>query len=353
VADTDLGQALIAYLRARLGEPGLEFAESPMRVSGGFDTRIFAFRLRSAPPAHAGPLILRLLGPHDQPARALREAVTQNALAELGYPAPRVLLARPDLAPLGGAFLVMERLPGKALTEAGLTTIGRVLVEMQSRLHALDADVLLRALEREDRASTASGGLSLDPGMMTFGGHLARLERLVARGSLDGLGAGMAWLVARRPPEPDRRVICHGDFHPHNILVSGSAVTGVIDWPNAIVADAAYDVASTRTILSLTPLGVLGAPAALRWLIRGLRPVMVKRYLAGYRRSRPLDSSALAYYEAFCCMRLLVRTAENRLRPGALTPLDASSFGEALAARFAQITGISAILPPVKMIPGP
>jgi hypothetical protein len=51
-------------------------------------------------------------------------------------------------------------------------------------------------------------------------------------------------------------------------------------------------------------------------------------------------------------MRLLVRTAENRLRPGPLNPLDASSFGDALAARFASITGISPMLPPVKMIPG-
>ncbi len=353
MVDTDLGQALIAYLRARLGDPGLDYAESPARVPGGFDTQIFAFRLKRAPPAYAGPLILRLLSLHDNPARALREAVTQNTLAELGYPAPRALLATGDVSPLGGAFLVMERLPGRTLTEAGLTTIGRVLVEMQLRLHALDADVLLRALEREDRASTGSGGLSLDPAMMTLVGQLAQLERRVARGSLDGLGAGMAWLVARRPPAPDRRVICHGDFHPYNILVSGATVTGVIDWPNAIVADAACDVASTRTILSLTPLDVLKAPGALRWLIRGLRPIMVQRYLAGYRRSRPLDSSALAYYEAFCCMRLLVRTAENRLRPGPLNPLDASSFGDVLAARFARITGISPILPPVKMFAGP
>lgn len=350
---SEIAQALIADLRARLGEPGFDYAELPARVSGGFDTRIFAFRLNGAPPAYAGPLILRLLGPHDHPARALREAVTQNTLAGLGYPAPRVLLASADPAPLGGPFLLMERLPGKALTGSGLTTIGRVLVEMQSRLHALDADVLLRALEREDRVSTASGGISLDPGMMTVGGQLALLERRIVRGSLGGLGAGMAWLIARRPPEPDRRVICHGDFHPYNILVSGTTVTGVVDWPNAVVADAACDVASTRTILSLTPVDVLGVPGTLRWLIRALRPVMVKRYLAGYQRSRPLDPSALAYYEAFCCMRLLVRTAENRLRPGPLNPLDASSFGDALAARFARITGISPMLPPVKMIPGP
>ncbi len=349
MADADLGRGLLEYLRARLGEPGLEFSESPASVSGGFDTRIFAFRLRRAPPAYTGPLILRLLGPHDNPARALREAVTQNTLAELGYPAPRSLLATADLAPLGGAFLVMERLPGKALTEAGVFRIRRLLLEMQLRLHALDADVLLRALEREDMASAAAGGPALGRDAMTLGGHLGQLERRVARGSFDGLAAGIEWLLEHRPPEPGRRVICHGDFHPQNILVSGTVVTGVIDWPNAIVADAAYDVASTRTILSLTPVEVLAVPAALRWLIRRLRPVMVKRYLAAYERHRPLEPRALAYYEALSCMRLLVRTAENRSRPGPgpLNPLDASSFGEILAARFSRITGVSPGLPAV------
>jgi aminoglycoside phosphotransferase (APT) family kinase protein len=103
----DLASALLDYLRARLDERGLELPEPLTPISGGFDTRIFAFRLRGAAPALAGPLILRLLGPQHDPARVLRERVTQNTLAGLGYPAPRVLLACPDAAPLGGAFLIM------------------------------------------------------------------------------------------------------------------------------------------------------------------------------------------------------------------------------------------------------
>jgi aminoglycoside phosphotransferase (APT) family kinase protein len=353
VTGADFAQALIAHLRARLDEPRLEFEEWPTPVSGGFDTRIFAFRLGGAPPPYAGPLILRLLGPREIPARALREAVTQNTVAELGYPAPRALFASADVAPLGGAFLVMERLPGTPLTEAGPAMMSRVLLEMQLRLHALDAEALLRALQREDRASTAAGGPALGWETMTLDGHLAQLERRIARGSLDGLAAGAAWLARHRPPEPAQRAICHGDFHPSNILVSGTTVTGVIDWPNALIADPAYDLATTRTILGLVPLDLLGLSAPLRWLSAGLRPLMMKRYLAGYRRSRPLDPGAFAYYEALSCMRQLVRTAENRGRPGPLNPLDASSFGEALAARFARITRILPRLPPVKADPCP
>lgn len=344
---TDLAQRLRAYLRATLGERGLEFSEPPTPVTGGFDTRIFAFRLSGVPATFSGPLILRLLGPHHDPARVLRERATQNALAGLGYPAPRVLLATTDTAPLGGACLIMERLPGKPLLEARVFNISRVLVETQLRLHALGAEALLRALDEEGLASGAAGVPAIGRDTITLEGHLAQLESRIVRGSLDGLRPAMAWLLERRPPEPGRRVICHGDFHPHNILVSGSTVTAVIDWPNTIVADPAYDVAATKTILSLTPVELSAVPGALRWLVRVARPVMVKRYLMGYGRRRSLDPGALAYYEALSCMRGLARAAESRHRRGPVptNPLDASSFAERLAAHFSRITGISPALP--------
>ncbi len=350
MADRDLGGRLLACLREHLDESRLEFSEAPAAITGGFDTRIFAFRLRNAPPAYSGPLILRVLGAHHDPARALRERITQNTLVELGYPAPRVLLASADPAPLGGAFVIMERLAGMPLIEADPLTISRVLAEAQLRLHALDADALLRALAREDLASTLAGAPLIGREAMTLEGHLAQFAERGGRGPRDGLAAGIAWLVERRPPEPERRVICHGDFHPQNIFISDGAVTGVIDWPNAIVADPAFDVAATKTILSLTPLELAAMPAAFRWLVRVARPAVVKRYLAGYRRHRALDPEALTYYEALACMRQLVRVTDARLRSSAesLSPLDASSFGERLAARFSRITGVAAGLPAVR-----
>ena len=81
----ELEARLRDHLRTVLGAPRLEFAEQPTRVTGGFDTQIFAFRLAEAPPAYAGPLILRLLDAHHDPARALSEQATQNALADLAH----------------------------------------------------------------------------------------------------------------------------------------------------------------------------------------------------------------------------------------------------------------------------
>src|SRR3989442_11468213 len=105
---TEPARRLLEHLRAELREPGLGYAELLTPIAGGYDTRIFAFRLSGAPEPFSIPLILRVLGSQHPPARALSERATQNAVTRLGYPPPRVLLASPDPTILGGAFLVME-----------------------------------------------------------------------------------------------------------------------------------------------------------------------------------------------------------------------------------------------------
>jgi aminoglycoside phosphotransferase (APT) family kinase protein len=263
-----------------------------------------------------------------------------------------VLLVSLDPSILGGAFLVMERLAGQPLLDARWLGVVPVLVEMQLRLHGLDAEVLLQALDREGRADSRTGGPPISREVVTFEGHLARLEQRVARASPHGLEKAVAWLAEHRPTVERRRVICHGDFHPQNLLVAHGRVTGVLDWPNVIVTDAEFDVASTLVILGLVPLALLGVPRALRGSAEVARRILVARYLRSYQRRRPLEAARLAYHEALACMRGLIRTAEARLAPvgeGRLTPLDASDYGERLAARFAQISGVTPSLPTAQL----
>lgn len=276
--------------------------------------------------------------------RALRERATQNTLVALGYPVPRVLTACADRGPLGGAFLVMERAAGRPLLDARRVGASRVLALAQVRLHALDAEALLRALDEEGRA--AGGGF--DRQAITYEGYLAALDRRIREGPLAGLSDGMRWLVEHRPTPGASRVICHGDFHPQNVLVADGRVSAVLDWPNVVVAEPEYDVASTRAILALTPMELWPVPAALRPLVMVLRRLMVARYLSIYRRSVPLDSGRLLYYEAASCMRGLVRAGEARAARGEMNPLDASPFGARLAARFTRISGVRVTLPPMR-----
>lgn len=336
----DQAEALLEHLRAALPAPGLTYAEPPAPISGGYDTKIFGFRLSGAPAPFSVPLILRVLANHYPPARALSERATQNAVAGLGYPAPRVLLASADPTILGDAFLVMERLAGRPLLDVRRIGIASVLAEMQLRLHALDAEVLLQALDRE--------GPPISREVATFEGHLARLERRVAHAKLHGLEKATRWLSEHRPPAGPARVICHGDFHPQNILMADGRVTGVLDWPNVVVADREFDVAATR-VIRFVPVGVLGVPPALRGLVEIAARVVFARYLRAYRRRHPLDAARLAYHEALACMRAILRAAEARATalPGArLNALDASVYGDRLCAHFARITGVIPILPP-------
>jgi aminoglycoside phosphotransferase (APT) family kinase protein len=324
-------RGLVEHLRASLGEPGLSLAEPPAPLGGGFDTEIFTLQLRGAPAAFLRPLVLRVLRAHHDPGMVLREQTIQNALADQGYPAPRVVLASLDPVPLGAPFLLMERRSGAPLISRPLG-MQRVLLDAQLRLHALDPAPLARAL-----GEAAS-----------FVGYLAALEQRVARAQLRGLTGSMRWLREHQPPSSAPPVICHGDLHPQNVLVEGGRVTGVLDWPNAVIADAAFDVASTRNILRFVPATLVSLPRALRWLVNAGQPMLAARYLHGYRRRRPLDAGRLAYYEVAAAMRALVRAGERRLRGAGDPPpseLDRSAYATRLLAHVVGVTGRASTLP--------
>ena len=323
-----VARALVTHLREALASPGLDLAEPPAILRGGFDTEIFAVRLRGAPAAFAAPLVLRVLRPYHAPGMAAREAATQNAVADLGYPAPRVLLVSAEPNALNASFVLMERLPGRPLIEASPLGMGAVLAGAQLRLHALDPAPLARAL---GRAGTLDGYLDTEAGR-------------IARAKLDGLLPLLDWLRARRPPET-AAAVCHGDFHPQTVLVEGRRVTGVLDWPNALVADPMLDVAATLNILTFVPAGLASVPAALRWLARVAQPLLARRYLACYRRGRPIDRARLAYYQVAVALRALVRAGENR-HQGVLTRLDASPYTARLLAHARRVTGVEAALEP-------
>lgn len=273
--------------------------------------------------------MLRVLAPHHDPARALREQATHNAVTDLGYPAPRVLLAAADSVALGAPFLLMERLPGRTLLETRVVGMGTVLADLQLRLHALDAAPLGRVLGTT----------------FTLDGYLDALGRRIERGALDGLAGLLAWLRAHRPAD-GALAICHGDFHPQNVLIERGGVTGVLDWPNALVADPAFDVASTLNILRFVPAGLTSMPRPLRELARIFQPLLARRYLARYRRRRPIDDARLAYYQPAAALRALVRAGESRRGvSGAPSALDASTYAARLLEHVRRVTRVAAALP--------
>jgi len=352
---TDIGGSLLDYLRTRTGAQELTYADPPQQIVGGYDTRIFAFQLANAPASFSGPLILRLFAEDDDPLRARWEGAVQTSVAGMGYPAPRMLAANSCTDPLGAAFLIMKRLPGRPMLQAAtfaamlpqavrlLTVYPRVLAQYQAQLHALDPGPLLRAIEAEELPTAGPSEAGISRRSATLDGQLEQLAHRIERLSLEQFRPALQWLLDNRPSDPARPVICHGDFHPINILMAEGAVTGVIDWSMTTVADAAFDVGNTRVLLAIAPMEL---PAVLDSILAPLRRVLVRRYSQAYLRQRPVDVDNVRYFEALRCLIELSWVGERRAA-GAGTyrnPWGSSRSTGKLISHFRQVTGVTPAL---------
>ena len=81
---------------------------------------------------------------------------------------------------------------------------------------------------------------------------------------------------------PDAQNICHGDFHPENILITKSGPV-VIDWMTACSGSPWADVARTSLILTI---GVRAAAKQIPLLLRMMVWLYHRRYLQRYRALR-------------------------------------------------------------------
>jgi aminoglycoside phosphotransferase (APT) family kinase protein len=301
-ASADIAVPLLAYLRRRLDAPALTFAEAPSPIVGGFDTSIYAFALQDAEAPYGGALIARVFRTPTDAERARYEAAVQNAVASLGYPAPEVLLVEAQADVLGAPFIVMRRMPGRVMLDALLGprmgNMAALLGRWHARLHDLDAEEFRRVL-----------GDTIDPRRLaTVDYILGRYEESVTTASLDGLRPTLRWLLEHRPAPGVASSICHSDFHPLNVLVTGREVTGVVDWGSVAIAPPAYDVGATVALLSHGPVGL---PRPALPLVRIIRHWIVGRYLRAYASIRSLDLQEVRYFEALRLFAFLGEAGEQ------------------------------------------
>jgi len=92
--------------------------------------------------------------------------------------------------------------------------------------------------------------------------------------------------VLYKMPGGDR--LCHGDFHPYNILMPQRGPV-IIDWNNAAIGDPLADVARSALILS----GVIVSEPSHRSIINQF----TEAYLKHYFELRPSDQQQLAAWQ--------------------------------------------------------
>ena len=233
----DLSARLLAYLRDTLADNRLDYMEPPSRMRGGSQAYVYRFELSGAPPDFSRPLILRLYPRGYSAARVVKESLVQDGLARQSYPVPRIYATCANRSILGGAFLIMELCPGDVMLRTPPETVPGMLAETQAALHHIDPRPILGSF-------CAQGWRAPQ---YRFEGELAALRKRAERHPK--MRPVIDWLSANRPPEPEQLSICHGDFHPLNILVRNGKVTGVLDWFDSIIGDPALDVACTTLLI--------------------------------------------------------------------------------------------------------
>jgi Ser/Thr protein kinase RdoA (MazF antagonist) len=193
--------------------------------------------------------------------RAHREFTATRAVHATGLPVP----AAYELVEIGGQpGIVFERIEGASLLGRTQKRPWRIfaavrqVAEFHAQIHRCTAPADLPALR--DRIAAR-----IDTSDSPAPDKRAARERLAAL--------------------PDGTTLCHGDFHPGNILLSPRGPV-VIDWSAASRGHPVGDVACTSRLMRTANL-----PPWTPWyahvLLRGLRSAMHRSYLKWYFRQHP------------------------------------------------------------------
>ena len=248
----------------------------PERLSGGADFWVYGLRFAGPglPPRWSAPLVARVPAVAARYEMLRQDSAVQCWAAARGYPAPEVLaVLAPGELPL--PVQVMARVPGVPIIAAAR---GGEFLELLFRLGSLHAELHQLGSPPADAC----------PG--TVPDRWLRLTRRLAdHGGGEQLAASLrAVEVVQDRLQVADPVLCHGDFHPGNVLVApGGRALHVIDWTNPGVGDRHGDIA--RTLLWFEIAAVAAPRRTGRMLMRVLRRRLQRAYLNGYRRVLPVD----------------------------------------------------------------
>ena len=237
-------------------------------------------------------LVLRLArGPEWAASVALGSAASEAARTA-GVRTPRVV----ETVEIDGRpGQVLERVDGPDLfavlgaNPLRLPTIARRLAEVHVGLHRVVAPAALPST-RDELARRIDGSPLVPPDL--------RVGALELLGDL---------------PDGDR--LCHGDFHPGNVLDAADGPT-LIDWTNATRGDPASDFA--RTVLTLRVGEVPpGAPGAIRMLAVIGRGALWRGYRRAYLGACGLDTGLVHRWTHVAAANRLAEGIESE-RPALL-----------------------------------
>ena len=244
------------------------------KIAEGREAEIFAWQNGS---------VLRLMRSRDAGQAVASQAIAMKAALAAGVDVPEV---RGTETVDGRPGLIMERIDGPDMpTLIGkkpwlISSGARIFGRLHAQMHETEAPADLPNL-RERMRQRIEGSKRVPPELAEF-----------ACSHLDML--------------PDGGRLCHGDFHPANIIWNEDR-QAIIDWTGVVRGDPAADYARTMLMLRLAD-PPPGFPLPLRLLALVGRRVLIKFYQREYRKNRTLDDALVERWE--------VPVMANRLEDG-------------------------------------
>jgi aminoglycoside phosphotransferase (APT) family kinase protein len=219
------------------------------------------------------------------------EARIGRVVCQAGIPAPEV---RDVIEVQGRRGIVYERVDGANLLEV----ISRSPWKLVACAHILGK---LHALMHRSAAPSLPDQRGGTEYAIRHAAHLPDDLRARALAALASL------------PEGDR--LCHGDFHPGNVIFAARGPV-VIDWMTARKGHPAADIARTRLILTI---GVAPEGSVAKWLTLFGRRLLVSEYLRAYRaalggEAREILRLADAFLPVMAAARLMEQIPPERER---------------------------------------
>jgi len=240
------------------------------RLGQGREAEVFAW---------ADGYVLKLFWPEFSRADAELEAQLTQQVWLMGVPSAKV----EDVLEFDGRWgVVLQWIKGVPLTDYIQTDPSRLLFAAQ----------MLGALHRQLH-NKAAGQLPSQ--------RLQLIRRIQACRLPQGLRVALLEHLAQLP---DGSALCHGDFHPENVLIAEDGIY-VIDWPNAVRGNPVADIARTTLLVLYSEL-----PPDLpgRQEIMQERELFHQTYLEHYQTFSGLD---LAHLRAWMPIVAAARLRDN------------------------------------------
>ena len=203
--------------------------------------------------------VLKLFAAERDAAAIVAEARVSQAVHEAGVPTPGTSgVIEVD----GRRGIIYDRVLGTPMVGQltakpwKLFSFGRTLAQLHASVHERNVDRLPSQHEQ--------------------------LERYIVNADLSAVYRDRA--LRRLRELPQGTALCHGDFHPDNVLVDGKTAT-IIDWTTACSGNPVGDFARTSLILQLGALPT-GASLWTRVTVRSGRALFYRSYSQRYRLVR-------------------------------------------------------------------